>query len=129
MNKKLKILLIVLAVIIILVIPIKSTKDDGGTVVYNSLTYKIINWHEENITYVEGYKAADGSGTLAAEGSALILYSGDWAKYAFTLVPSAEEIGKGESLWKLHSRLSFRKLRRHGEPLRERSYQILICFL
>ena len=36
MNKKLKITLIILAVLIILVIPIKSTKDDGGTVVYNS---------------------------------------------------------------------------------------------
>lgn len=56
MNKKLKITLIILAVIIILVVPIKSTKDDGGTVVYNSLTYKIIDWHEENITYEDGYK-------------------------------------------------------------------------
>lgn len=56
MNKKLKITLIILAVLIILVIPIKSTKDDGGTVVYNSLTYKIIDWHEENITYKDGYK-------------------------------------------------------------------------
>lgn len=56
MNKKVKIALIVLAVLIILVVPIKSTKDDGGTVVYNSLTYKIIDWHEENITYESGYK-------------------------------------------------------------------------
>lgn len=56
MNKKLKITLIILIVLIILVVPIKSTKDDGGTVVYNSLTYKIIDWHEENITYEEGYK-------------------------------------------------------------------------
>ena len=56
MNKKLKITLIIIAILIILVIPIKSTKDDGGTVVYNSLTYKIIDWHEENITYEDGYK-------------------------------------------------------------------------
>ena len=56
MNKKLKIALIVIVILLVLVIPIKSTKDDGGTVVYNSLTYKIIDWHEENITYEEGYK-------------------------------------------------------------------------
>lgn len=56
MTKKNKIILLIIAIIIILLIPIKTTLDDGGTVVYNSLTYKIINWHEENITYVEGYK-------------------------------------------------------------------------
>ena len=56
MTKKTKIILIVIAVIVILLIPIKTTLDDGGTVVYNSLTYKIIDWHEENITYDSGYK-------------------------------------------------------------------------
>lgn len=56
MTKKNKIILLIIAIIIVLLIPIKTTLDDGGTVVYNSLTYKIINWHEENITYVEGYK-------------------------------------------------------------------------
>lgn len=56
MTKKTKIILIVIAVLIILVIPIKATLDDGGTVVYNALTYKIIDWHEENIAYQDGYK-------------------------------------------------------------------------
>lgn len=56
MTKKNKIILLVIAIIIVLIIPIRTTLDDGGTVVYNSLTYKIIDWHEENITYVEGYK-------------------------------------------------------------------------
>ena len=56
MTKKNKIILLIIAIIIILLIPIKTTLDDGGTVVYNSLTYKIINWHEENISYIEGYK-------------------------------------------------------------------------
>ena len=56
MTKKNKIILIIIAIIIVLIIPIKTTLDDGGTVVYNALTYKVINWHEENITYIEGYK-------------------------------------------------------------------------
>lgn len=56
MNKKTKIIIAIIAILIILVIPIKSVKDDGGTIVYNALTYKIIDWHEENITYESGYK-------------------------------------------------------------------------
>lgn len=56
MTKKNKKILIIIAIVVILLIPIKTTLDDGGTVVYNSLTYKVINWHEENISYVEGYK-------------------------------------------------------------------------
>ena len=56
MTKKNKIILLIIGIVIILLIPIRTTLDDGGTVVYNSLTYKIIDWHEENITYIEGYK-------------------------------------------------------------------------
>lgn len=56
MTKKKKIILLVITIFIILLIPIRSTINDGGTIVYNSLTYKIIDWHEENITYIGGYK-------------------------------------------------------------------------
>ena len=47
MKKKIKILVVVvLAVIAVLYVPIPMGKlDDGGTRVYCSLTYKIVDWH------------------------------------------------------------------------------------
>lgn len=56
MKKRNKLILLIIAIIIILLIPIKVTLDDGGTIVYNSLTYKVIIWHEEDITYESGFK-------------------------------------------------------------------------
>lgn len=49
MKKKVKILIaVVLAIIAVLYIPIPmGTLNDGGTRVYSSLTYKIIDWHRE----------------------------------------------------------------------------------
>ena len=49
MKKKIKILVIVaLTLIAILYVPIPMGKlDDGGTRVYCSLTYKIVDWHRE----------------------------------------------------------------------------------
>ena len=41
MTKKTKIILIVIGVLILLVIPIKTTLDDGGTVEYKALLYKV----------------------------------------------------------------------------------------
>lgn len=55
MSKKKKLSLILIA-IIVLIFPIRMTLKDGGTVVYNALIYKIIVWHEHNLTYEGDYK-------------------------------------------------------------------------
>lgn len=55
MSKKKKLTLLIIG-IIALIFPIRMTLRDGGTVVYNALTYKIIVWHEHNLTYEDDYK-------------------------------------------------------------------------
>ena len=55
MSKKKKITMLLIA-IVALIFPIRMTLRDGGTVVYNALTYKVIVWHEHNLTYENDYK-------------------------------------------------------------------------
>ena len=46
MKKKSKSIWVLIAVIIILVFPVRSTYKDGGTKTYTSLTYKVIIWNQ-----------------------------------------------------------------------------------
>lgn len=55
MKKNKKALLIIIG-IVALFFPVRITLRDGGTVVYNALTYKVIIWNEYNITYEDNYK-------------------------------------------------------------------------
>jgi hypothetical protein len=55
MSKKKKLTILLIA-IVALIFPIRMTLRDGGTVVYNALTYKVIVWHELNLTYEDDYK-------------------------------------------------------------------------
>ncbi len=54
--KKKRIIFIVIIILIILIIPIKFKYEDGGTIEYKSLTYKIIKWHKLDNYYDSGYK-------------------------------------------------------------------------
>lgn len=45
MKKKIVIIGITVVVFVILVFPIKVQYKEGGTIMYNSLTYKIIVWN------------------------------------------------------------------------------------
>ena len=58
MKRNLMIVLCVLIAILVLTIPRKDIVNDGGTVTYTALTYKIIKWHKLNggnpVTFKEG---------------------------------------------------------------------------
>lgn len=45
MKKKFAIALLVVIAAVILFVPIRQTWDDGGTVTYSALTYKVVCWN------------------------------------------------------------------------------------
>ena len=60
MKRRLKILSIVIGIVLFLIVPIKRECNDGGTVEYSAILYKVIKWnrirqYEENKTGTEVY--------------------------------------------------------------------------
>lgn len=52
---KLKKILIIIAVLVILLFPIKRTYKDGGTKEYSAILYKVIKWHTIDENYESGF--------------------------------------------------------------------------
>lgn len=48
--------IVILIFLILILFPFKNTYLDGGSVEYNSLIYKVIQWHRINTDYDSGYK-------------------------------------------------------------------------
>lgn len=50
MKKKL-IIITIAVVLVILLFPIPQTYNDGGTVVYQAILYRVVHWHKLNSDY------------------------------------------------------------------------------
>lgn len=53
LEKKKILISVLVGVLIVFLIPIKSTLDDGGTKVYMSMLYKVVCHHEFNPEYIK----------------------------------------------------------------------------
>lgn len=53
LEKKKILIAILVGVLIVFVIPVKSTRDDGGTKVYMSMLYKVVRRSELNPEYIK----------------------------------------------------------------------------
>ncbi len=99
MKKK---LLIAILILIILLVPIKSTYLDGGTVTYSSLIYKIIKWKKLDFFYEDGYKRGTEIHLFPTNFKSLDYYN---SKYVH---PTGLAIMEGEGYYATHGSYDYK---------------------